>query len=240
MLNNPIRLMRDLDDTGGAGALLGQVAGGLTTGIGLVQTIGNIIGKAKSKDEINKLLAQRKAFVTPDEVYKLVNAATQKQGGDQEMVNLLTSQADSTFSQVLGTSALLGGSPNDFAKLFNQRVMTSTAIAEKNHAVSMANFSMLMDAWKTLAANKEAEWVSRDNLLKDRIQAAAGRGADANKGIGSGLNSMIAGLASLAQMGAWKDPNKSSETYISPVYNTYNPVTSGDKEAPSTITPRTR
>lgn len=49
-----------------------------------------------------------------------------------------------------------------------------------------------------VAQNKDAEWQSQENIVKDQMQAVAGRLGKAEQGINSGLNLTMQGLTNVA------------------------------------------
>lgn len=171
-------------------------------GLGVVQGIGGLIGKDKAQDEIERLNAQRKAFVTPEAVFQQLQATQQnaQTGFGAETLNYLTNTADNAFSSGIGAIGLAGGDSNSMSALFDQRINESMRIAGQDTATRMANFSKYLGALNTVAENDAAEQVSRDNLIKDRIQAASAKGGDATKNISGGLSNILGGVAAQEQM----------------------------------------
>ena len=184
--------------------------GAVQAGIGVVQTISGLIGKGKARRKIDRLMAQRKAYQTPEEVYQILQATQQnaQTGLGAETLKYLTTNADKSFSTSVGTAALMGGDVNDLAALFEQRSMENLKIAGQDTAVRMANFSKFLSSLSTVAENKAAEQISRDNLLKDRIQAASAQGADATKNLQGGLNSILSAGSLIAGASLYGDKNK--------------------------------
>ena len=181
--------------------------GAVNAGLGVVQTISGLIGKGKARRKIDKLLAQRKAYQTPEETYKALEATKQnaQTGFGAETLKYLTGSADRAFSSSVGAATLLGGDPNDLGAIFEQRMNESMKISGQDTALRMANFSKFLTALNTVAENKAAEQISRDNLIKDRIQAASAQGADATKNLQGGLNSILAGGSMMAASGLFGD-----------------------------------
>lgn len=178
-----------------------------TAAIGLVQTGLGFIGKGKRTRELNALIAQRKAFQTPDEIFDILNATQSKaaNGLGAETLNYLTDQTDRSFSSSVGASSLLGGNPNDLSALFDQKMQGLMKIGSANQAANLANFSQYLGALNTVADNAAAEQISADNLLKDAIQGKSAAAADANKNIQNGLNTMVGAGAAYAQGQLYKD-----------------------------------
>jgi len=183
------------------------VTGAVQAGLGVIQTVDGFIQRGKAKKQMAKLQAQRKAYETPEEVYKILQATQQnaQTGLGAQTLNYLTGNADQVFSQAIGAITLNGGDPNSLGALFEQRVNQSMAIGAQDQAAQMANFAKYLGALNTLGENKAAEQQSKDNLLKDQIQAASAQGADATKGIQSGTNAVIGSFAAGQQMNLYKD-----------------------------------
>jgi hypothetical protein len=181
---------------------LGGPVGAVTAGLGLAETIAGIIGKNKSQNKIEDLMAQRSAYQTPEEVYKILEATQQnaQTGFGATTLGYLTNQADRAFSSSVGSANLLGGDANDLAALFDQRMNESFKIAGQDQALQFANFNKFLGALNTVSDNKAAEWQSQQNIIKDQIQATAASGADANKMIGEGINAGIGSLSAAQQM----------------------------------------
>ena len=153
-----------------------------TAAIGLVQTGLGFIGKGKRTRELNALIAQRKAFETPDEIFKIEQGTQQRAstGLGAETLNYLTNNNDRAFSSAIGSANLLGGDPNASAAIFDQNFTGLMKIGAANQAANLANFTQYLGALNTKAENAAAEQISKDNLLKDQIQAKAAAAADAS------------------------------------------------------------
>ena len=218
-----------------AGAF-GGPAGLVTAGLGLVQSVGALIGQSKARKEMAKLQAQRKAYQTPEEVYKILEAtqSNASQGLGAQTLQYLTGVADNAFSSSIGAAALNGANPNDMGALFEQRVQQSMAVGAQNTAAQMANFSKYLGALNTVSDNKTAEWQSRENILKDRIQAASAKSGDATKSLESGANSILSALAAGQEMGLYDSRETlSSANWRTPVGSGYSTSAGG-----TTTTPR--
>lgn len=189
-----------LGGAGGAGGALGAIGAAaplVSVGLGLAQGVYGAIKKGKAEREMQKLLAERKAYQTPEEVFMQLQATQQKagQGMGADVLNYLTTGANRDFSSGVGAATRLGGNANDLAALFDKRIMASMGIAGQNQAQKMANFSQYLGALGTMAENRTAEWQSQENILKDRIQAVSGQGADATRNIQGGLNTVLGGVS---------------------------------------------
>lgn len=166
-------------------------------GSSVLQTGLGLFGLNSAQDRLDKLLAQRKAYKTPDEVYEIL-AATQnnaQSGYDASTLNYLTSEADRAFSATLGTAQRMGADPNNLSAVFDSKMQAMMKIGANNHALNMENFSRYLGALDTLAANKAAEQKSEQDILKDQIQAAAGDKATGWQNIAGGVNTAIGTLS---------------------------------------------
>lgn len=176
------------------------VAGIVQGGLGVVQTISGLFGRGRRRRQMERLQAQRKAFQTPDEVFQQLNATqyNAQTGLGAETLNFMMGSADRAFSSSIGAATRLGGDPNSLSRIFDQRVMQGMQIGSLDQNARMANFGQYLNALGTVAQNRAAEQISRDNLLKDRIQALSAQGADDTRNIQSGLNSILAGGTAIA------------------------------------------
>jgi hypothetical protein len=100
------------------------------------------------------------------------------------------------FSQALGTSTRLGADPNDLSALFGQKMQGIFANIETSHKERMEGFSKVLAAYNLVADNKAAEWKSKQDFVKDDLQAAAESKKDAMATIGSALNAGISTYSS--------------------------------------------
>lgn len=157
---------------------------GLQAAAGLVQTI-----SASSK--LKRKMAQRTAYQTPDEIFKILNATLSQAGGDTIARDSSTSQLDRAFSQVLGGATRLGANPNDLSAIFDQKITGLMKIGDQFHASNMEAFGKVLSAYSLVADNKAAAWKSREDMLKDEIQALAAEKAAGIQNIGSAANAAI-------------------------------------------------
>ena len=150
-----------------------------------------------ARAEAAALLRKRKTYQTPDELYKILQATEYdaQSGFDASTLNYLTTQTDRTFDASLDAARLLGGDPNDFSELFNNKVDAIMGIAEKGHTLKMEKFSKYLTAQQMIAASKDAEWLSKDNLIKDRLQATQANRAFGAKEKQAGTNMIIDAVA---------------------------------------------
>ena len=171
-----------------------------TAALGLVEAGVGLIGKGKRTREINALIAKREAFKTPDDILKIEQGTQQRvaNGLGAETLDYLTNQNDRAFSSAIGSANLLGGDPNTSAAIFDQNFNNLMKVGSENHAANFANFTQYLGALNTKAENAAAEQISKDNLLKDQIQAKTAAAADKNKMVNNGLNTAIAGAGAYA------------------------------------------
>ncbi len=167
-------------------------------GLGIVQTIS---GDAKAK----RLQAQRTAYKTPEEIFKILNLSLNNGQGDTLTRDFQTGQVDRAFSQVLGNATRLGADPNDLSALFDQKINSLMQVGNQFHASNMEAFSKVLSAYDIVAENKAAEWKSQQDILKDQIQAASAEKAAGIQNLGSAANAAIS-LSSSSQVKQIYDP----------------------------------
>lgn len=146
-----------------------------------------------AQDRQDSLLAQRKTYKTPSEIYQALQAVTNRaqSGYDAETLNYLTSQTDRAFSSNLATQQYLGGDPNSFAASFDQQLNQIMKIGAENHAVNMQNFNNYINALDVVGKSKDAEWQSSENLIKDQLQSAQAQRANAVQDSANATNTII-------------------------------------------------
>lgn len=175
----------------GLEALAGPVGIGLSaaqTALGIVQLI---------KDPTKKLLAQRKAYKTPQQLFDLGNAIANRQGGfSADTLNYFNNNLNQGLASTLSTAGRLGGDPNDFASIFNNTIQSKLKLGAENQLENLKMFSMYADIQKTLADNAAAVQKSQQDLIKDQSQAAALNKQNAWANISSGVNTAISAIAS--------------------------------------------
>lgn len=181
-------------DAAAGGAGLDPVSlalAGLQGGLGIIQSIS---GDAKAK----RLMAQRTAYKTPDEIWKILNASLSMAGGDTITRDFQTNQIDRGFSQALGTATRLGADPNDLSALFDQKMQGILKVGQQFHASNMEAFGKVLSAYNLVADNKAAEWSSGQDIIKDKLQAASAEKAAGIQNIGSAANAAI-GISAAAK-----------------------------------------
>lgn len=183
-----------------------EIAPIATSALGLVQTGIGLFEKAATRRRQNKLFRQRSTYQTPDELFDVRNALESRMGGlDPAVLQYLTGETDRAFGSGLGVLQRGGGDPNDVSALFDQKINAIMDIGAKSHAVSMENFSKVLSATAAIGESRTAEWQSRENLLRDRLAAEGVNFQNANAGLQSGLNTIIAAGSAYAQSQLYKD-----------------------------------
>lgn len=167
--------------------------------IGGIQAL-SASGKAKDQQaKSDALFKQRKPYKTPTEVLDIFNQAqyNAQSGYDPTTLNYLTSQTQNSTNSALDTAKLLGGDPNSFASILDQNFQNIFKIGSENNLLKMKKFDSLINATQLIAQNKDAEFASQDNLLKDQLQTSAQRTQVARANEQSGINLALNGLSAL-------------------------------------------
>lgn len=170
----------------GGGTPVGLITSGLQTAFGVIQTI-------SADAKLKKLLAQRTAYKTPEEYFDILNATQNRaqQGFDAFTLNYLTSEAEKGLSDTLGSATRLGANPNELSNYFENFSRNIMRIGAENQRLNMENFTRYLSALDVIGQNKAAEWKSQQDIIKDKIQAAAADKAAGFQNIGSGLNAGV-------------------------------------------------
>lgn len=171
----------------------------------------------EGQDAADKLLKLRQAYKTPAELYKVLQATeyNAQSGFDPTTLQYLTNQTDRTFDSVLDTQKILGGDPNDFSALFDNKMQALLKIGEQNHQLNTENFSRYLSAEQMIASSKDAEYQSSQNLIKDQQQTAAGNIAAGAQEKTNGFNTIINAAANYATENLYKESEKGmfNDTY---------------------------
>lgn len=180
-----------------AAAVIGAIAAALQGGVGVFQTI-------KGISNAKKYGQMAKGFTTPEEVIKSLQAVQSQQGGDTITRDFEVGQIDRAFSQSLGVAERLGADPNYLSEMFGAKVNSLIKVGQEFHASNMEQFSKLMAAYAAVAEGKSAEWASRDAILKNKLQQAAGDQSSGLANIGSMTNALLSIGASKDMMDLYK------------------------------------
>lgn len=163
----------------------------VAAGVAGAQLAFGVVKKIKADKDAKNAKSRRTPYKTPEEISKILNASFSGAQGDTIAENSRTNQLDMAFSQALGTSTRLGADPNDLSALFGQKMQGIFANIETSHKERMEGFSKVLAAYNLVADNKAAEWKSKQDFVKDDLQAAAESKKDAMATIGSALNAGI-------------------------------------------------
>jgi hypothetical protein len=169
-------------------------------GAGLIQTVIGAIGQGKANKQLKKLFKQRTAYSTPSEIFDVLNSTqyNAQSGYDPQTLDFLTSQADRGFATQTGTALRLGADPNTISGLDDKYLQDIMRIGSDNATLQLQNFDKFLNAKTLVAENKTAEWQSREDLLKDQIQAVAGKAAAGAQNVNSGINTVVQAGSNLA------------------------------------------
>lgn len=219
-----------------AASLATPVGAAVAVGQGVLGLVQSLTADAK----IKKILAQRKAYQTPEEIFKILQASENKasSGYDPQTLDYLTSQTDRALGAATNTASLLGADPNDLSAIFDQKIQATMKIGAENHLENLKNFDKYISALGLVADNRAAEQKSQQDLLKDQLQAASLNKAAGGQNIAGGINTALSTLSSAATMDLYKQQlaannqnitNSVDPSYYIDVYNklqkprVYNP-----------------
>lgn len=193
--------------SGLAGALpfVGAGIGALQAGYGIVQDI-------KARKKINGLLSQRKAFQTSQQVYDIVNATLNQAQGDTITRDFETNAINQNLSNTLGTAMKFGGDANLFSSIFQNSVNGIMKVGDQFHQTNTAAFSNVINAFKLLSDNKDAEYASQQDIIKDKLAAAGANLATGTQNISGGINTVLGSLSSKATGDLFKQKTPSGGT----------------------------
>jgi hypothetical protein len=174
---------------------LGMGLSAVQAGLSAFQTVYGTI-------KATRLSKQLRAYHTPEEVYKNLNAAAMmaQQGFDPATLGYLTSQTQKQTAGALDVASRLGGDPNSLSAILGQQTNNLMKIGAENHNLNMANFQRYLSAMDNVAKNKEAEQISAQNLIKDQIKAATGEKAAGVQNFQNAGNTLMSILAAQKQM----------------------------------------
>jgi hypothetical protein len=172
----------------------------VSIGIAAVKTGFDIVRTISADAKMKKLLAQRKAYQTPEEIYKMLELSLSQAGGDTITRDFQTNQLDQDFSSIAGDATRLGANPNDLSALFDKKIQGLMKVGEQFHASNMEGMSKVLSAYDIVASNKAAEQKSQQDILKDKIAAAAGEKAAGGMGLVNDANAFI-GLSAAGKIG---------------------------------------
>lgn len=181
-------------------------AGIIGAGAGLIQTAIGAIGQGKANKKLKKLFKQRTSYETPQDIFDVLNSTQNRaqSGYDSQTLDYLTNSADRGFATQTGTALRLGADPNTISGLDDKYLQDIMRIGSDNATLQLQNFDKFLNAKTLVAENKTAEWQSREDLLKDQIQAVAGQAAAGAQNVNSGINTVVQAGSNLASSQLFK------------------------------------
>lgn len=218
--------------TGLAGAIpfVGAGLGVLQTGLGIVQDI-------KANKKINGLLDQRKAFQTSSQVYDIINATLNQAQGDTITRDYQTNAINQNLSNTVGTATRFGADPNMLSSLFQNSVNGIMQAGQQFHQSNTAAFSNVINAFKLLSDNKDAEYASQQNIIKDKLAAAGANLQTGTQNVSGGLNTILNSFSSKATGDLFKQKNSSNTAPdLGSMINDYFFKNSIDKQLSGNVT----
>lgn len=204
-------------------------------GLGVLQTGLGIIEKAKSQRKINGLLDQRKAFQTSGQVYGIVNATLNDSQGDTITRDYETNQIGQNLSNTLGTATRLGADPNVLSGLFQQSIEGQMRVGNEFHKSNTEAFSNVINAFKLLSDNKDAEFASEQDIIKDRLAAAGANLQTGTKNVSGGINTILSSLSSKATGDLFKQKTQKTPD-LTTMLNDFSLKNSIDKQLSGNVT----
>lgn len=189
-------------------------------GAGLIQTAIGAIGQGKANKQLKKLFKQRKAYETPSEVMDILNSTQYRaqSGFDSSTLDYLTNQNERGLASQTGAALRLGADPNTISGLDDKYLQNLMRIGSEDATLQLQNFDKFLNAKSLVAENKTAEWQSREDILKDQMQAVAGKAAAGAQNVNSGLNLATQGISNYGTSQLYKQrtaaltPNRDAAT----------------------------
>jgi hypothetical protein len=225
----------DIATMGASG--LGTAMPYVGAGIAALQAGYGIVQEIKAQKKINGLLSQRKAFQTSQQVYDIVNATLNQAQGDTVTIDFETNAINQNLSNTVGAATRLGADPNMLSSLFQNSVNGIMRAGQEFHQSNTAAFSNVINAFKLLSDNKDAEYASQQDILKDKLAAAGANLATGTQNISGGINTALGALSSKATGDLFKQKTASSNTSdLSSMINDYFLKNSVDKTLGGSVT----
>lgn len=182
-------------------------AAAISAGAGILQSAIGAIQQGSANKKLKKLFKQRKTFETPAEIFDILNATqyNAQSGYDAETLDYLTNQADRSFATNTGTALRLGADPNVIAGLDDKYLQDIMGIGSNNAMLQLQNFDKFLNAKQLVATNKEAEYQSEQDLLKDQMAMYGLKAQAGSQNINSGVNLITNGLSNYGASQLYKD-----------------------------------
>lgn len=158
----------------------------------IVQTVGGAAQMIANSGKNKKLRKELKPLETPDEINDVLNLTMSmaQQGYDAGTLSYLTNSINNAATSSLQTADRLGGDPNDIGNILYQQADAFLKVGAQNQAEKFKNFGLFIDALKGKADADVAEQISKQNLIKDQLQAA-------QAGTAAGAQTLAGGLGGL-------------------------------------------
>ncbi len=186
--------LRQFDATSGFAAL--GAAGPVGLGVAGLQTALGVYQAIKGAGDSARARKRRRAYHTPDEIFKILQATENNLGGlDPQTLQLLTGGADNALSSSISAATRLGADPNMLSELLDRRIAAGFQIGAENQRVNMQKFGQYISALNLVADNDAAEQKSQQDLIKDQLQAASAMQQMAVPNILGGANTALSVLA---------------------------------------------
>lgn len=203
------------------------------------QTISGVIKGNAEANRAKRLRASRTPFKTSQQIYD-IQAATENnatQGYDAGTMDFLTNQIDRAATTAYDTSKKLGGNPNDLSAILDQQLQGILKVGAGSAAVRMENFGKYLGAEELLSKNLDAEWASKQGMIKDDLQAAAQGRQEAAAQVSNGISNFISGVTSMEMAKLYKKRTdaiaKAGAVNLTP--NTTAGNTAASAPAPATV-----
>lgn len=216
----------------GAGLMALGATGPVGLGLGAAQTALGIVQAISNNAKGNRLMRRRRAYQTPEEIFKILNAVENRatSGYDPGTLSYITGQVDRSFSDTLNAATQLGADPNDLSRLLDQKIQATFKIGAENQLRNMENFNKYLGALETVAANDAAEQKSQQDLIKDELQAASAGEQAGFQNILGGANTALSTISSLNTANLYKD---NATTFTNPLTRNNTPASTVSVNYPS-------
>jgi hypothetical protein len=192
----------NIQDAVGAAAMSTPVGLGLAA----AQTILGGVQTAVAQNKMKKLFKTRKAYETQQETYDIKNATAynQQTGYGAKTLDFLETNANRGLTNSLSAILQMGGDPNMVSGLLDNYNQNIGKIGADDSLLQMKKFDQFLAATETLARSKDAEYQSKENLIKDQLQMYGQKAQAGQKNMQSGLNLGLSTLTSAEMMNLYK------------------------------------
>lgn len=169
-------------------------------GTGLVQTGIGVAQSIKSNKQA-KAAGEPQPFKTSDEAYDILHLSESyaQQGYDALTLRRLESGINRGASNSVNAVERLGGSANQVGEIYDRELESMFKLAGDDKQMQFEHINQYLNSLAMIDANKSAEWQSRENIRKDKLQQAAQNKADGFQNILGGINTASSSFAMKAQ-----------------------------------------